>query len=66
MPACGSGAIVSSLSLLSGGHPRRRQAETPLIPLRRFPEPALQKLADGYDRMAAFAERSEPEDLSRG
>lgn len=27
--------------LLSGRHPRRRQADTPLIPLSRFPEPAL-------------------------
>jgi hypothetical protein len=41
MPVCGSGAVVWSLFLLCGTHPGRCQAETPLIPLFRFPEPAL-------------------------
>src|SRR3954451_12565063 len=41
MPVCGSGAVVSSWSLLCGTHPGRFQAETPLIPLFRFPKPAL-------------------------
>ena len=39
---CGSGAVVCSWSLLIRGSQRaRRQAETPLIVLRRFPGPAL-------------------------
>src|SRR3954469_4497935 len=41
MPVCGSGGVVSSWSLLCGTHPGRFQAETPLIPLFRFPKPAL-------------------------
>ena len=39
---CGSGAVVGSWSLLIRGPQRaRRQAETPLIVLCRFPGPAL-------------------------
>src|SRR4051812_3351631 len=41
MPVCGSGAIVWSLSLLCSTHTGRFQAETPLIPLFKFSEPAL-------------------------
>jgi hypothetical protein len=37
IPARASGHLL----LLSGRHPGRRQAETPLIPLCKFPEPAL-------------------------
>jgi hypothetical protein len=36
------------LLLLSCGHPGRRQAETPLIPLSRFPEPALGVTLSAY------------------
>jgi hypothetical protein len=43
MPVCGSGAVVSAWSLLIRRPQRaRRQAETPLIVLCRFPGPALQ------------------------
>jgi len=39
---CGSGAVVSSWSLLIRRHQRaRRQAEIPLIALSKIPEPAL-------------------------
>src|ERR1019366_9939877 len=41
MPVCGSGAVVCSSSLLLGSHLGCCQAETPLIPLFSFPEPAL-------------------------
>jgi GDP-D-mannose dehydratase len=41
MPGCGSGVLVCSSSLLiRGPNLARRQAETPLIALFRFPEPA--------------------------
>jgi hypothetical protein len=41
----GSGGVVYSLSLLIRWAQRARcQAETPLIALRRFPEPALKEL----------------------
>src|SRR3974377_2255755 len=45
MPACGSGAVVCSSSLLFSSLLGRCQAETPLILLCRFPGPAL-----GYDK----------------
>jgi hypothetical protein len=38
---CGSDVVVWSLFLLCGTHTGRFQAETPLIPMFRFPEPAL-------------------------
>src|SRR6266851_5655173 len=41
MPVCGSVVPVSSWSLLIRGNLRRPQAENPLIPLSRFPGPAL-------------------------
>jgi hypothetical protein len=41
MPGCGSGLLVSSSSLLIRSHHGRRQANNPLSPLSKFPEPAL-------------------------
>ena len=48
IPARSSGRLL----LLSCGHPGRRQAETPLIPLSRFPEPALLMALAGHSNMA--------------
>jgi hypothetical protein len=44
-----SGAVVLSSFLLCGTHPGRFRAETPLIPMFRFPEPAL--YLDGAQRL---------------
>jgi DNA helicase HerA-like ATPase len=44
IPARASGHLL----LLSGRHPGRRQAETPLIPLCKFPEPALRSTAETF------------------
>ena len=49
-----SGAVVCSLSLLIRWAQRaRRQAETPLIALCRFPGPALTRDTDGYGGVGA-------------
>ena len=41
MPGCDSGVVVCSSLLLSRGHPGRRQAENPLIPMCSFARPPL-------------------------
>jgi hypothetical protein len=52
MPVYGSGAVVWSLFLLCGTHTGRFQAETPLILMFKFPEPALYFIGGILEKLA--------------
>src|SRR6185295_2496814 len=58
MPVCGSDVVVLSSFLLCGTHTGRFQAETPLIPMFRFPEPALWRSDEHWHGLAVWLSHS--------